>query len=104
MQVIGLNGMHAFPIWENVFIYEDRFLLTKSTQEQLNQTSWVIPVQELSEKLSKDAKFQNLIHVMGQGTMESSCCRNSEKSILSLPSSGNSVIKINTKWQAKRTK
>jgi len=44
-EVIGINGMHAYPLWGNPYIFIDGTTPPVAMQEQMRLLSWAIPIQ-----------------------------------------------------------
>ena len=44
-QVIGINGIHAYPLWGNPYIYEDGSQPTEALRDLMSRYSWGIPIQ-----------------------------------------------------------
>ena len=44
-EVIGINGVHKYPLWGNPYLFEDGTVASKAKQEEMSQFSWAIPVQ-----------------------------------------------------------
>lgn len=47
-QVIGINGIHAYPLWGNPYVYEDGSRPTAALQDLMSRYSWGIPIQTLA--------------------------------------------------------
>jgi len=43
--IVGINGMHAYPLWGNPYVFSDGSAPAPSMQEQMSQLSWAIPLQ-----------------------------------------------------------
>lgn len=48
-QVVGINGMHAYPIWGDPFVYTDRSHPEKSQHDVMVRSSWAIPIETFSK-------------------------------------------------------
>lgn len=46
-ELIGINGRHAYPLWEAPDYYEDGSSPTPDTQELINHYSWAIPIEKV---------------------------------------------------------
>lgn len=46
-EVIGINGMHAYPLWGNPYIFPDGTTLPVWVQEQMRLLSWAIPIESV---------------------------------------------------------
>lgn len=44
-QLIGINGIHAYPLWGNPYVFADGSVASKAMQEKMSQLSWAIPIQ-----------------------------------------------------------
>lgn len=54
-EVIGINGKHAYPLWESPEIYQDGSELCPAIQELITRSSLAIPIEKTLE-LSKQLK------------------------------------------------
>ncbi|MEY2832496.1 MAG: hypothetical protein RLZZ574_1754 [Cyanobacteriota bacterium] len=54
-EVIGINGKHAYPLWESPEIYQDGSELCPALQELITRSSLAIPIEKTLE-LSKQLK------------------------------------------------
>ncbi|UBF28390.1 serine protease [Kovacikia minuta CCNUW1] len=43
-EVVGINGLHAYPIWGNPYVFPDGSLLPPQTQAEVARSSWAIPI------------------------------------------------------------
>lgn len=67
-EVIGINGMHAYPLWGNPYVFADGSTASPNLQAQLREFSWAIPVrtfiqlagQFLPENAPSTVRSQNL--------------------------------------------
>jgi serine protease Do len=48
-QLIGINGKHAYPLWEAPDFYEDGLQTCPQVQELINQNSWAIPIEKVNQ-------------------------------------------------------
>jgi S1-C subfamily serine protease len=46
-ELVGINGMHAYPLWGDPYIYKDGSHPEKTLWEQMNRYSWGIPIKTL---------------------------------------------------------
>lgn len=46
-EVVGINGMHAYPLWGNPYIYIDGSEPSAATREVMVRSSWAIPMETL---------------------------------------------------------
>jgi serine protease Do len=44
-EVIGINGMHAYPLWGNPYVFLDGTTPPVAMQKQMRLLSWAIPIQ-----------------------------------------------------------
>ncbi|MFN6535127.1 MAG: tetratricopeptide repeat-containing serine protease family protein [Nostoc sp. EkiNYC01] len=44
-QVIGINGIHAYPLWGNPYVYEDGSQPSQALRDLMSRYSWGIPIQ-----------------------------------------------------------
>lgn len=44
-KVVAINGMHAYPLWGDPYIYKDGTLPTTNLHQQMSKYSWGIPIQ-----------------------------------------------------------
>lgn len=44
-QVIGINGMHAYPLWGDPFVFTDGSRPERSQHEIMIRSSWAIPIE-----------------------------------------------------------
>jgi S1-C subfamily serine protease len=48
-RVVGINGMHAYPIWGDPFIYTDGSHPARSQHDEMVRSSWAIPIETFSK-------------------------------------------------------
>jgi S1-C subfamily serine protease len=48
-KVIGINGMHAYPIWGDPFIFTDGSRPERSQHELMVRSSWAIPIETFNK-------------------------------------------------------
>jgi tetratricopeptide (TPR) repeat protein/S1-C subfamily serine protease len=48
-QVIGINGIHAYPLWGNPYVYEDGSQPTAAMKDLISRYSWGIPIQTFAQ-------------------------------------------------------
>ncbi|TAF07631.1 MAG: serine protease [Nostocales cyanobacterium] len=69
-ELVGVNGMHAFPIWDNPSTYIDGTPTTETLHQQIVRLSWAVPIEKLNIKNSRsrsqtgNAKSESLTHNM----------------------------------------
>jgi S1-C subfamily serine protease len=44
-ELVGINGVHANPLWDTPDILEDGSTVSDALQEQINSASWAIPIE-----------------------------------------------------------
>ncbi|WP_017653161.1 S1 family peptidase [Fortiea contorta] len=54
-EVIGINGRHAYPLWNNPDIFADGSTPSTNLQQQINQLSWAIPMQSFLKLITQFA-------------------------------------------------
>lgn len=48
-EVVGINGMHAYPLWGDPYIYQNRSQPPLSLRQQMKRYSWGIPIDSFIE-------------------------------------------------------
>ena len=51
-EVVGINGIHAYPLWDATEYYADGSEPCAALQDFIARSSWGIPIEVLSDKLS----------------------------------------------------
>jgi S1-C subfamily serine protease len=49
-ELIGINGVHAYPLWDAPEILEDGSTVHQQLQDQINQLNWAIPISVLHDR------------------------------------------------------
>ncbi|NER36117.1 MAG: trypsin-like peptidase domain-containing protein [Oscillatoria sp. SIO1A7] len=49
-EVVGINGMHAYPLWDAPDLYEDGSEPSPSLQPLIVSSSWAIPIETATER------------------------------------------------------
>ena len=44
-KVVGINGMHSYPLWGNPYVFKDGSTPSLSEQQEMIRFSWAVPVQ-----------------------------------------------------------
>lgn len=44
-KVIGINGIHAYPLWGKSYVFADGTVTSPALWEQMSRLSWAIPIQ-----------------------------------------------------------
>ncbi|VXD24851.1 putative peptidase S1 and S6 chymotrypsin/Hap [Planktothrix serta PCC 8927] len=52
-KVIGINGMHAYPLWGDPYIYQDGSLPSPELREKMVQLAFAIPIERVTASLSE---------------------------------------------------
>ena len=47
-ELIGINGLHKYPLWGNPFTFEDGSTAPPATKKHMSQFSWAIPISTLA--------------------------------------------------------
>ena len=55
-ELVGINGLHANPIWGDPYVFEDGSYPTDAQREQISQYSWGIPLQTVKQLLIAKSK------------------------------------------------
>jgi serine protease Do len=50
-EVIGINGIHKYPLWGNPYIFQDGTRANMEEKSQMSQLSWAIPMDTLLKLL-----------------------------------------------------
>ncbi|ELS01235.1 trypsin-like serine protease with C-terminal PDZ domain [Xenococcus sp. PCC 7305] len=48
-EIIGINGVHKYPLWGNPYLFSDGSLASEAQQEDMSQFSWAITVNSFLE-------------------------------------------------------
>lgn len=48
-EVIGINGVHKYPLWGNPYLFSDGSLASEAQKEEMSQFSWAIPINSFLE-------------------------------------------------------
>ena len=48
-EVIGINGMHQYPLWGNPYVFTDGTIPDSLSRNQMSRYSWAIPIEALSQ-------------------------------------------------------
>lgn len=51
-EVVGINGIHAYPLWGDPYVYEDGSKPTAEQREVMSRLNWGIPIQTVAELVS----------------------------------------------------
>ncbi|MEO0932601.1 MAG: serine protease [Cyanobacteria bacterium J06641_2] len=50
-EVVGVNGMHAFPLWDIPSVFESGEQVDKVLHEKIVRLSWAVPMEKVEEKV-----------------------------------------------------
>ncbi len=50
-QVVGINGMHAYPLWGDPYVFQDGSLPCPAMRDVMVKSSWAIPIETLARSL-----------------------------------------------------
>lgn len=53
-ELIGINGLHAHPIWGDPYVFEDGSYPTDAQREKISQYSWGIPLETVKRLIPKN--------------------------------------------------
>ncbi|MBS9395580.1 MAG: trypsin-like peptidase domain-containing protein [Dolichospermum sp. LBC05a] len=56
-ELVGINGLHANPIWGDPYVFEDGSYPTDAQREQISQYSWCIPLETVKQLLIAKGNF-----------------------------------------------
>lgn len=59
-QVVGVNGIHAYPLWGNPYVFKDGSMASAAMQQQMSRYSWAIPIDtfvQLASGIYKPARL-----------------------------------------------
>lgn len=59
-QVIGINGIHADPLWGDPYVYEDGSRPTDALRDLMSRYSWGIPIQTFAQLAPQYASVEAL--------------------------------------------
>ncbi len=57
-ELVAINGRHKFPLWGNLFIFEDGSTPSSQVRSQFERSSWAVPVQTFLERCPQLAQGQ----------------------------------------------
>ncbi len=72
-EVIGINGMHAYPIFGDPYIYTDKTKPCKPMRELMIESSWAIPIEtfkKLAVDFYDDTKDKTLLEPVRQPNLD----------------------------------
>lgn len=56
-EVVGINGMHAYPLWGNPYVYRDGSQATVTLQQQMSHLAFAIPTETLANLVPQFASI-----------------------------------------------
>jgi hypothetical protein len=56
-ELVGINGLHANPIWGDPYVFKDGSYPTDAQREQISQYSWGISLETAKQLLMDKSKF-----------------------------------------------
>lgn len=56
-QVVGINGMHAYPLWGNPYVYRDGSQPSVSLRQQMSHLAFAIPTETIAKLAPKFASI-----------------------------------------------
>ncbi|MCL2930208.1 MAG: serine protease [Trichodesmium sp. St2_bin6] len=59
-QVVGINGMHAYPLWGDPYVYRDGSQPTESLRQQMSHLAFAIPIETVA-KLAPNLHLYKLL-------------------------------------------
>ena len=59
-QVVGINGMHAYPLWGNPYIYNDGSQPTLTIQKKMSHLAFAIPIATVSKLAPQFASLSTI--------------------------------------------
>lgn len=51
-KVVGINGIHAQPLWGDPYVYEDGSQPNDALRERMRRSSWGVPIETLAQLIS----------------------------------------------------
>ncbi|MGB3760568.1 MAG: serine protease [Rivularia sp. (in: cyanobacteria)] len=55
-EVVGVNGMHAFPLWDIPSVFESGEEVDKALHEKIVRLSWAVPMGKVEEKMGRQGE------------------------------------------------
>ncbi|AKG24286.1 S1 family peptidase [Calothrix sp. 336/3] len=49
-QVVGVNGMHAYPLWDSPSVFMDGSEAEETLHKKINRLSWAVPIEKVISK------------------------------------------------------
>ncbi len=59
-QVIGINGMHAYPLWGDPYVYSDGSQPTVTLRQKMSHLAFAIPIETLAKLAPKFASIPTI--------------------------------------------
>jgi len=58
-KVVGINGKHAYPLWDAPSVFQDGSQACPSLQKSIDRTSWAIPIETLVQLAPTSIKLHS---------------------------------------------
>ncbi len=59
-QVVGINGMHAYPLWGDPYVYRDGSQPTVTLRQEMSHLAFAIPIETLAKLVPKFASIPTI--------------------------------------------
>ncbi len=59
-KVVGINGMHAYPLWGDPYVYRDGSKPTLTLRQQMSHLAFAIPIETVSKLAPKFASISSI--------------------------------------------
>ena len=59
-EVVGVNGMHAFPLWDIPSVFESGEEADKALHEKIVRLSWAVPIEKVERRMGRGGEFEPL--------------------------------------------
>ena len=59
-EVVGVNGMHAYPLWDAPSVFQNGSSVEGSLQEKINSLSWAIPIAKVLQSGRLESRLYKL--------------------------------------------
>ncbi|MGK7892243.1 MAG: serine protease, partial [Xenococcus sp. (in: cyanobacteria)] len=57
-EIIGINGVHRYPLWGNPYVFPDGSRANPTQKQQMSQYSWAIPIETLQQWMREHNKIE----------------------------------------------
>lgn len=58
-EVVGINGKHAYPLWDTPSVFQDGSQACPSLQKSIDRTSWAVPIETLVQLAPSSIKLNS---------------------------------------------